>query len=288
MAAQVTFGPIPNIAEGAFFRDRQELHDLNLHRGLQGGIAPQGSSVVLSGGYIDDEVDGDTILCTGAGGQENGRQVSDQQLTRGNKDLAHNHLNGIPIRVFLGKKHSPDIPDGFKYKYIGIFRCTDYWRDKGKEGYVIYRFKLEKIRDGGGSSNGQQAHLPAGSKNPRTSETWTRRIIRDSKIGNHIKDLYDYTCQICGIRLEVPAGPYAECCHIKPLGKPAFGPDQLDNVLCLCPNCHVLLDEGALWIEDNLSIGGKNGKVRTHKDHKISLEYIQYHREARVSKQAKH
>ena len=47
-------GDIPDVRPGTFFRDRQELHDQKLHRGLMRGIAPHGSSIVLSGGYIDD------------------------------------------------------------------------------------------------------------------------------------------------------------------------------------------------------------------------------------------
>jgi putative restriction endonuclease len=68
------------------------------------GIAPHGSSIVLSGGYVDDEDLGDVIIYTGEGGRDpnTGRQVADQQLTLGNKALAENHLNGIPIRVHRG------------------------------------------------------------------------------------------------------------------------------------------------------------------------------------------
>ena len=47
-------GEIDGIDEGASFASRQELHDAGIHRGLMRGIAPQGYSIVLSGGYIDD------------------------------------------------------------------------------------------------------------------------------------------------------------------------------------------------------------------------------------------
>src|ERR1700721_339552 len=63
-------GEIPGIQRGSFFRDRQELHDKKLHRGLMRGIAPHGSSIVLSGGYVDDEDLGDIIIYTGEGGRE--------------------------------------------------------------------------------------------------------------------------------------------------------------------------------------------------------------------------
>src|ERR1700704_3303883 len=101
-------GEIPDIQPGSFFRDRQELHDKKLHRGLMRGIAPHGSSIVLSGGYVDDEDLGDVIIYTGEGGRDpkTGRQIAVQQLLLGNRALAENHLNGIPIRVHRGKAHA--------------------------------------------------------------------------------------------------------------------------------------------------------------------------------------
>ena len=37
--------------------------------------------------------------------------------------------------------------------------------------------------------------------------------------------------QMCGIRLEGFAGPYAEAAHVRPLGSPHNGPDTLNNIL---------------------------------------------------------
>ena len=58
-------GEVPGIKPGTFFRDRQELYDRKLHRALMSGIAPLGSSIVLSGGYVDDEDLGDVIVYWG-------------------------------------------------------------------------------------------------------------------------------------------------------------------------------------------------------------------------------
>jgi putative restriction endonuclease len=74
------------------------------------------------------------------------------------------------------------------------------------------------------------------------------------------------------------AGPYAEACHIKPLGRPHNGPDTPENILCLCPNCHVLFDEFALWINDDLSIEGREDLLRVDPRHVISLEVLWDHR----------
>jgi putative restriction endonuclease len=105
-------GDVPGIRPGAFFRNRRELYDTKLHRVLIAGIAPHDSSIVLSGGYADDEDFGDVIIYTGEGGRDpnTGRQIVDQKFIKGNKALAENHLNGIPIRVHREKAHVVDMP----------------------------------------------------------------------------------------------------------------------------------------------------------------------------------
>ena len=62
-------GHIEGVRVGQTFANRRALHDANVHRGLMQGIAPDGSSIVLSGGYIDDEDEGEIIIYTGEGGE---------------------------------------------------------------------------------------------------------------------------------------------------------------------------------------------------------------------------
>jgi putative restriction endonuclease len=86
---------------------RQALHDADVHRGIQSGIGGGGDSVVLSGGFVDDVDNGDVIFYTGHGGRDSntGRQVRDQELTRGNKQLDEHFREGNPIRVCRGSVH---------------------------------------------------------------------------------------------------------------------------------------------------------------------------------------
>lgn len=63
-----------------------------------------------------------------------------------------------------------------------------------------------------------------------------------------VKKRHDYRRQVCGVRLEAQAGPYAEGAHIQALGSPHNGPDVEENILCLCPNLHVLFDNGGFGI----------------------------------------
>jgi putative restriction endonuclease len=96
--------------------------------------------------------------------------------------------------------------------------------------------------------------------------------------------MHDYTCQVCGERIEIAAGAYAEGAHIRPLGRPHDGPDVLANILCLCPNDHVRFEFGAILIEDNLTLrdratGTAIGTLRTVTGHRLDSSQLAYHRE---------
>ena len=209
-------GDVPGILPGTQFRDRQELHDKKLHRGLMRGIAPHGSSIVLSGGYVDDEDLGDVIIYTGEGGRDpnTGRQIADQQLILGNKALAENHLNGIPIRVHRGKAHVPNMPEGFRYRYDGLYRVASYWQEPGRDGYKIWRFRIEKApipedeppAEDTAHVEPRSIETPDGNETPNRRRSTITRIVRSTTVGNWVKQLYDFTCQICGTRLVTPAG----------------------------------------------------------------------------------
>jgi putative restriction endonuclease len=118
-----------------------------------------------------------------------------------------------------------------------------------------------------------------GSENPGKTTVTIQRIVRDTEVGIYVKTIYGYKCQVCGNVLETPVGPYAESAHIKPLGKPHNGPDTPENVLCLCPNHHVLFDSKSFAINDNLSLFGFKGTVYVDPKHKIDLDMLEYHRQ---------
>jgi putative restriction endonuclease len=121
---------------------------------------------------------------------------------------------------------------------------------------------------------------PAEYAVPRRQEARVSRILRDSARARKVKALYDHSCQMCGTRLECPAGPYSEAAHIRPLGTPHDGPDTVDNILCLCPNHHVLFDNGAIRIADDLSLNGDgNNRLTVHKNHRIDHRHLAYHRD---------
>ncbi|MFL1428376.1 MULTISPECIES: HNH endonuclease [unclassified Nocardiopsis] len=96
-----------------------------------------------------------------------------------------------------------------------------------------------------------------------------------------VKDWHEGRCQLCGITLAVPNGVYSEGAHIQALGAPHYGPDITSNVLCLCPNCHVQFDTGAVIVTDDLLVirnGVEEGKLITVPKHHIDIKYLQSHR----------
>jgi len=112
---------------------------------------------------------------------------------------------------------------------------------------------------------------------PRIDATISR-IIRDTVMARRIKSLYEHRCQVCGTSLIVRDGVYAEAAHIRPLGAPHNGPDTEENVLCLCPSCHVLFDLKGFSIADDLSLIGVSGKLCVIEGHSISRMQLAYHR----------
>jgi putative restriction endonuclease len=106
------------------------------------------------------------------------------------------------------------------------------------------------------------------------------RIVRDTKLARDIKALYNHKCQVCDIAIPTKNGFYSEGAHIKPLGKPHNGDDSLANLICLCPNHHVMFDKGSFAISYNYDLlGAELGQLTVHAKHKIEKENLDYHRE---------
>jgi putative restriction endonuclease len=145
------FGHIPGYPEGSCFATRAAVAEAGLHRPPVAGIAGSGrygaTSVVIAGGYEDTEDFGDVILYTGHGGRdpETGQQRADQTLTRGNRALAYNRLHGLPVRLIRGVRHPSPYAPRAGYRYDGLYMVEDYWREVGKSGFYIWRFRLRKI-----------------------------------------------------------------------------------------------------------------------------------------------
>ncbi|XP_073275098.1 histone-lysine N-methyltransferase family member SUVH9-like [Primulina huaijiensis] len=151
-------GDIPGVMIGDVFYFRMELCVLGLHGQPQAGIdyvpashssngEPIATSVIVSGGYEDDEDSGDVVIYTGHGGQDkNGKQVAHQKLECGNLALERSMNYGIEVRVIRGLKFGGGV-SGKIYVYDGLYRIVETWFDVGKSGFGIFKFKLVRIEN---------------------------------------------------------------------------------------------------------------------------------------------
>ncbi|MBC8152438.1 MAG: HNH endonuclease, partial [Bacteroidetes bacterium] len=263
--------------------NRYFLSQYGVHRPLQAGISGSqtegADSIVLSGGYEDDEDNGDTIIYTGHGGRsiETGVQVADQHLVRQNLALALNCQRGLPVRVVRGYNHKTAFSPSQGYRYDGLFRVDSYWREKGQSGYFVWRFYLIKVETAAATGMVQEeypTYVPS-----QRSAVFIQRIIRNTALSMQVKEMYAFQCQVCRTKINTNVGSYAEAAHIRPLGKPHDGPDIAANLLCLCPNHHVMFDYGGFGINDDLTLIGIAGKLDNQTDHKVDIRFLRYHRE---------
>ncbi len=267
----------PQAAVGSIFRNRQALREAGLHRPLQAGIdfasGQPAASVVLSGIYPDEDR-GDVIVYTGQGGLEPGtsRAIADQKPVLGNAALIRNRNTGIPVRVLRRTR------TGFRYD--GLFVVDGYFRERpASDGFLRWRYTLSSL------PTSPVLQLRDHDAPTMRVEQTIQRIVRDTRVTRQVKQIHDFTCQVCSVCLPTPIAPYAEAAHIRPLGRPHDGRDVLSNVLCICPNDHVLFDFGAITVSPETfaitgdrSVEGRTLLLRPR--HHIDPANLDYHREA--------
>ncbi|XP_021731931.1 E3 ubiquitin-protein ligase ORTHRUS 2-like [Chenopodium quinoa] len=147
-------GPIPpeydpsrnmGVLVGDCWADRLACRQWGAHFPHVSGIAGQAKygaqSVVLSGGYLDDEDHGEWFLYTGSGGRDlsgNKRtskyQTHDQKFTGGNEALRLSCRKGYPVRVVRSfkEKRSNYAPE-IGVRYDGIYRIEKCWANYATE-----------------------------------------------------------------------------------------------------------------------------------------------------------
>jgi hypothetical protein len=84
---------------------------------------------------------------------------------------------------------------------------------------------------------------------PEIVEAIIRRVKRDQRLVEKLKDLYDGRCQRCEFTFIKRSGsPYSEVAHLRRIADRLPGIDSPDNLVVLCANCHRMLDYGSLNI----------------------------------------
>ena len=115
---------------------------------------------------------------------------------------------------------------------------------------------------------------------PGRSEARVLRIIRDTVAAKSLKAIYDYKCQVCGLRIEPePDKYYVEAHHVRPLGGDHHGPDTHGNMLVLCPNHHAMFDFGIPHFIDADHIMIRETTHPMTCKHTLADDVIAYHNE---------
>ena len=144
-------GALPDVTVGTVFPNRKALREAGVHRPLQAGICGTGDkgaeSIVLNGGYEDDVDSMNEIVYTGHGGNDpgSGLQVADQTLTGTNLSLVRSCDWNLPVRVVRGWREPSGLGPKAGYRYDGLYRVVEYWEERGKSGFKIWRFRLVPV-----------------------------------------------------------------------------------------------------------------------------------------------
>ncbi|MEU5278857.1 YDG/SRA domain-containing protein [Streptomyces asoensis] len=320
MEIKRVIGNIEGVVVGDHFASRRDVMGAKLHQTNQKGISwlkdvrdglPVADAIVLNGGYVDDDDHWMVMKYTGASegkdrDSDTGRLLRSQSWTLvDNAALKRSYERKYPIRVLRGyegdERYSP--PKG--YRFDGLFEITairtsvSSWPAPDGSEIQICQFDLERLPDAQQALTSieqrvaeiideEQYAQDVEERYPQARTVSLKRLMRSVATSQRVKNLYDGECQLCGLRLLGPDGKaHSQGAHVRPLGGPHNGPDVEPNILCVCPNCHVRLDVGAVVIDEDWSIVVRAAvlgapmlpKLRTKGWHRVHPDYIRYHRE---------
>ena len=117
---------------------------------------------------------------------------------------------------------------------------------------------------------------------PKTKIVIVKQKQRDTGKVNGLKKFYQHKCQVCLDRIQIGNQKYySEVHHLRPIGKPHDGKDDLPNMIVVCPNHHIAFQYCAIRISlDGKNIVDRNNKIMGNlhlkKSHHLSSENINY------------
>ncbi len=140
------------------------------------------------------------------------------------------------------------------HKLIGVPRT---WLDDRIAGAAeMFVSDEDSVFQGFEETNKERRAATTGATPPPPAGETTRRealiqqIIRRTANRRFLQTVYASECQLSGVRLFMPGGLFSvDCAHIRPLGKPHSGEDDVSNMLSLSPTMHRLFDRGCVRIE---------------------------------------
>ncbi|WP_328538580.1 YDG/SRA domain-containing protein [Streptomyces sp. NBC_00344] len=288
------------ILPGTEFASRMQAKKAGLTKEQQRGISwgldeddqRVADAIVLNKGYEDDHDTWDFVLYTGAGGRnaETERQEADQSWTyEDNEAVKRSFERKYFLRVLRGYKGESYLSPTAGYRYDGLYEIESCSDGVGHSGFRICKIALRRCNESMQelTSLEMQLHQVVDGEAPRRAST-VMRVVRDTAVAQRVKKLHAHRCQVCRLALlvGVDGASYAEGAHIQALGAHGKGPDIDSNVLCLCPNCHVRFDRGAIYITDDLHVIDRYVEpaarqptlLRTVEGHEIRRRFLRAHR----------
>src|SRR5215218_2435744 len=78
-----------------------------------------------------------------------GVQVEDQDFEGQNLALVKSEAEGLPVRIVRGANGEPAFSPTSGYRYDGLFRVEESWRERGRSGLFVCRYRLVRLAEDG-------------------------------------------------------------------------------------------------------------------------------------------
>lgn len=114
------------------------------------------------------------------------------------------------------------------------------------------------------AERGAQPPPPRGEAQRR--KALIQQIIRRGENRKYLQTVYAGGCQLSGVKHIMPDRSFSiDCAHVRPLGAPHCGADDVSNMLSLSPTMHRLFDRGCVRIDpETLAIQLLHGNNLPH------------------------
>ena len=238
-------------------KEIEEIFDTNFGHSISGinlrNLSDGTKAILLFSsvkGPYSDRSEEDIIIYSGEGIE------GDQKLTTANKALINSNSDG---RIIFGFEKID--PKSTEWVYMGLLKVFDY-DYVSKNGRKHYEFKILKLqfetpeiilKEQEDLINEAITSEPVLTEIRDTKKTFRKIKVRSAAFKTKVKELYDDSCAVCGIkRYNKAKNPEVEAAHIFPVEKD--GTDDLRNGLSLCKLHHWAFDGGLFVIEDSYEI----------------------------------
>jgi SAD/SRA domain-containing protein len=129
-----SFGEVPGNPSGTTYHSRPELAAARVHMARLPRVP---SEIPCRRGE--------------SGGRDpaTGAQIADQHFKAQNLALVKSEAESLPVRVTRGAAGDPAFPPTSGFRYDGLFRVEESWREPGRSGFYVCRYRLVRLADDG-------------------------------------------------------------------------------------------------------------------------------------------